>query len=311
MPGEPSRSAGANGCAIYTLLPPAPINIDARFPILVAELPFSSTHPRRHDQARIMNLPRHAKPVLLFALCATLSLSGCVVPGNAPYANGWSAQPTYAQPANADSGYAQSTQPAYAQSGYAQPPQPTYAQPGYAQPPQPAYAQPGYAQPPQPPQADYEQPSDLPPGYAQQPGYPPQPADDNDNDGYQDPNPPQAGYNNGLQYGVVSAIQPLSNPGAVSTGGIAGTVVGAAVGGLIGNQFGHGHGRDAATVIGVLGGAVAGNQIGQQYGAAQPGGYRIAVQLNDGTSRSFDVSTPGDLRPGDRVRIAGNQLARY
>ncbi|EGC99123.1 17 kDa surface antigen, partial [Burkholderia sp. TJI49] len=28
-------------------------------------------------------------------------------------------------------------------------------------------------------------------------------------------------------------------------------------------------------------------------------------------SRSFDVQSPGDLRPGDRVRIDGNQLSRY
>ena len=82
--------------------------------------------------------------------------------------------------------------------------------------------------------------------------------------------------------------------------------------GLVGNQFGRGHGRDAATVIGALGGAVAGNQIGQQMGAAQgPSSYRIDVQVSDGTMRSFDVQSPGNLRPGDRVQINGNQLARY
>ncbi|MBN3820942.1 hypothetical protein G3N57_32310, partial [Paraburkholderia sp. Se-20369] len=73
-----------------------------------------------------------------------------------------------------------------------------------------------------------------------------------------------------------------------------------------------GRGRDAATVIGALGGAVAGNQIGQQMGAQQaPSGYRIDVQVNDGSMRSFDVPTPGDLRPGERVRIDGSQLSRY
>ena len=97
----------------------------------------------------------------------------------------------------------------------------------------------------------------------------------------------------------------------MATGGVAGTVVGAVVGGVIGNQFGHGHGRDAATVIGALGGAMAGNQLGQQAGASTPGGYRISVQLSDGSARAFDVSTPGDLHPGDRVRIAGNRLDRY
>ncbi|WP_010094963.1 glycine zipper 2TM domain-containing protein, partial [Burkholderia ubonensis] len=78
------------------------------------------------------------------------------------------------------------------------------------------------------------------------------------------------------------------------------------------NQFGRGHGRDAATVIGALGGAVAGNQIGQQMGAQQaPSSYRVDVQVSDGSTRAFDVPTPGDLRPGDRVRIDGSQLSRY
>lgn len=226
-----------------------------------------------------MNHSRFARPFVrttLIALCVTLPLAGCVVPASSPYAS------------------------APYSSGYA-------AQPAYAQPAQPVYAQPGYAQPPQ-----YQQP------YAQQPQYQ-QPGDDDQadwqnapNQGYQPPQPqPQQGYGYGEQYGVVSSIQQLANPGAVTAGGVAGTVLGAVVGGVIGNQFGHGHGRDAATAVGVLGGAVAGNQLGQAAGASSPGGYRISVQLNDGTMRAFDVGTPGDLRPGDRVRIAGNQLNRY
>lgn len=149
--------------------------------------------------------------------------------------------------------------------------QPQYAQPAYAQP---SYAQPAYAQP----------------AYAP----PPQPA-------YVQP----GGY--GEQYGTVAGIRPIG--GATSPSGVAGTLVGAVVGGVIGNQFGRGHGRDAATVIGALGGAVAGNQIGQNVG--QPSGYRVDIQLSDGSMRSFDMQTPGDLRPGDRVRIDGNQISRY
>lgn len=169
--------------------------------------------------------------------------------------------------------------PAYAQ------PQPAYSQPGYVQQP---YAQPGYQQ-----QYDTQ-------GYPQQPA--PQPY----------PQQPASGY--GTQYGVVSTIQPLvSNGGPASTGGVVGTVAGALVGGVIGNQFGGGHGRDVATVVGALGGAVAGNQIGQQYSnsTSTPSGYRVVVQLSDGSSRAFDVSNPGDLRPGDRVQINGNRIDRY
>ena len=203
-----------------------------------------------------MTHTRFARPLVrttLIALCVTLPLAGCVVPGNSPY--GASYGSTYA------------TQPAYAQ-----PAQPVYAQ-------QPQYQQPGYDQP--------------------------------DGQDYQAYQQPQQGYGYGEQYGVVSSIQPLANPGAVTAGGVAGTVIGAVVGGVIGNQFGRGHGRDAATAIGVLGGAVAGNQLGQQAGASSPGGYRIAVQLNDGSVRAFDVGSPGDLHPGDRVRVAGNRLDRY
>lgn len=145
------------------------------------------------------------------------------------------------------------------------------SQPQYAQP---AYAQPSYAQPAYtpPPQPAYTQPGEY-----------------------------------GTQYGSVAGIRPIG--GATSPSGVAGTLVGAVVGGVIGNQFGRGHGRDAATVIGALGGAVAGNQIGQNMG--QPSGYRVDIQLSDGSMRSFDMQTPGDLRPGDRVRIDGNQISRY
>jgi outer membrane lipoprotein SlyB len=152
--------------------------------------------------------------------------------------------------------------------------QPQYAQPAYAQP---GYGQPAYAPHPQP---AYAPPPE--PGYTQPGGY-------------------------GEQYGTVAGIRPIG--GATSPSGVAGTLVGAVVGGVIGNQFGRGHGRDAATVIGALGGAVAGNQIGQNVG--QPTGYRVDIQLSDGTMRSFDMQTPGDLRPGDRVRIDGNQVSRY
>ncbi|TKC92387.1 glycine zipper 2TM domain-containing protein [Trinickia terrae] len=156
--------------------------------------------------------------------------------------------------------------------------QPQYAQPQYAQP---QYAQPAYTQAPEPQ-----------PAYVQQPPAAYQPA-------------PAYGY--AQQYGVVTGIQPLNN--AASPGGVAGGVVGAVVGGVLGNQIGRGHGRDVATVVGALGGAVAGNQIGQQMSG--PAGYRVSVQLNDGSMRAFDMPNPGDLHPGDRVRIDGDQISRY
>jgi outer membrane lipoprotein SlyB len=139
-----------------------------------------------------------------------------------------------------------------------------------------------------------------------QPDYPPSAQSPTPPYGNQPPQSAQ-GYGYATQYGVISDIQPLGK--GVSPSSVAGTVVGAVVGGVLGNQIGRGHGRDVATVVGALGGAVAGNQIGQQY--AQPSGYRVVVQLSDGSSRAFDMPSPGDLRPGERVRIDGNQLSRY
>ncbi len=174
---------------------------------------------------------------------------------------------------------------------------PSGAQPGYPG----QYPTQGYAQP------DYAQPAYAQPGYVQ-PAYP------------SNQTQPYYGYNNQssgqyapyTQYGTVVNIQPIDN-NATGPSGVAGTVVGALIGGVLGNQFGRGHGRDAATVIGALGGAVAGNQIGQQMGMnnGQAASYRVDVQVRDGSTRSFDVQSPGSLRPGDRVRIDGNQLSAY
>ena len=90
-----------------------------------------------------------------------------------------------------------------------------------------------------------------------------------------------------------------------------GTVGGAVVGGILGNQVGKGSGRAAATAVGVIGGAVAGNAI---EGRNNPGdyaqGYRISVQLDQGGYRAYDVSSPGDLRIGDRVRLYNGQISR-
>ena len=114
----------------------------------------------------------------------------------------------------------------------------------------------------------------------------------------------------GTEYGRVSNIEVLQSQGRGQTSG-AGAVLGAVVGGVLGNQVGGGTGRAAATAVGVLGGAVAGNAIegrnnAQEYAQA----YRVTVQLDHGGYRAYDVSSPGDLRIGDRVRLYNGQISR-
>jgi len=115
----------------------------------------------------------------------------------------------------------------------------------------------------------------------------------------------QAGY---VEYGRVTNVALVSQGAtANSPNNTAGTLLGAVVGGALGNQVGHGGGRAAATILGAVGGAAVGNRITQNnasrsYNTAGPV-YRVWVQTDSGMQRTYDVSSTGDLRPGDRVRI--------
>lgn len=150
--------------------------------------------------------------------------------------------------------------------------------------PQRAYPSQSYPQP-------YAQSYPSQQGYAQPPAY--QAARD-----------PQ-----GTEYGYLSNIEMLRAPSQGRTSG-GGALLGAVVGGLLGNQIGGGSGRAAATAVGIFGGAVAGNAIEGQ--GAQAGGsvYRLTIQLDNGGMRAYDVPSPGDLRPGERVRLYQGQISR-
>lgn len=122
-----------------------------------------------------------------------------------------------------------------------------------------------------------------------------------------------AATSNMLEFGRVSNIELVQAP-QNSGNSTAGTLIGGAVGAVIGNQIGSGGGRAAATVLGAVGGAVVGNQIAKNrdgsYNSPTGAVYRISVQTDNGQWRSYDVSAPGDLRVGDRVRIDNNVLYR-
>lgn len=128
--------------------------------------------------------------------------------------------------------------------------------------------------------------------------------------GYQTPAPAYPSNPQGTEYGRVSNIEVLQGRDQGQTSG-GGAILGAVVGGILGNQVGKGSGRAAATAVGVLGGAVAGNAIeGRNNSGESAQGYRLSVQLDHGGYRVYDVSTPGDLRIGDRVRLYNGQISR-
>lgn len=112
---------------------------------------------------------------------------------------------------------------------------------------------------------------------------------------------------NAIEYGTVSAIEPMSGASRTTGGG---AVLGAVIGAVVGNQIGSGTGRAAATGVGAVGGALIGNTVEKRR---QDGDdfYRVRVRLDHGGSGEFDYRNIGDLRVGDRVRIEGGQLARY
>lgn len=113
----------------------------------------------------------------------------------------------------------------------------------------------------------------------------------------------------GTEYGRVSNIEVMQGRSQGQTSG-AGAVLGAVVGGVLGNQVGKGSGRAAVTAVGVLGGAVAGNAIEGRNNQEYVQGYRLSIHLDQGGYRVYDVSSPGDLRIGDRVRLYNGQISR-
>ena len=134
----------------------------------------------------------------------------------------------------------------------------------------------------------------------------------------QQPSYPSGGYYQnqqnapyGTEYGRVSNIEALQSQSRGQTSG-AGAVLGGVVGAVLGNQVGKGSGRAAATAVGAIGGALVGNTVeghNNQQGSADQG-YRITIQLDQGGLRAYDVSSPGDLRQGDRVRLYNGQISR-
>lgn len=112
-----------------------------------------------------------------------------------------------------------------------------------------------------------------------------------------------------IEYGRVSNVEVLQSQGQAQGSGV-GAIIGGIAGAVVGSQIGGGSGKTAATVVGGLGGAVAGNAIEKNRPGSVTQTYRISVQMDNGTYRSYDLPAPGQMRIGDRVRVENGQLFR-
>ena len=140
---------------------------------------------------------------------------------------------------------------------------------------------------------------------ASQPMYSPAPASSYPSASYPTGNT-APGY---VEYGRVTGVE-LIRTQEPARGSGAGAVIGGIAGGVLGNQIGRGSGRDLATIAGVAGGALAGNAIEKNTQTQGRDAYRVSVQTDNGVVRAYDLSSAGDMRVGDRVRIENGQLFR-
>lgn len=116
---------------------------------------------------------------------------------------------------------------------------------------------------------------------------------------------------NYAEYGRVSSIEQVQ--AATQGSGVGGAVIGGVAGAVVGNQAGRhyndGKNREAATVLGGAAGAALGNVVGRNRSASDAV-YRVTVRTDNGGWRSYDLSSTGDLRVGDRVRLENGQIFR-
>ena len=115
----------------------------------------------------------------------------------------------------------------------------------------------------------------------------------------------------GTEYGRIVNIEYMPVGTAAPTNNVLGAVIGGVAGGLLGNTIGSGSGRAAATVLGAVGGAAIGQHLARNSaGATTQAGYRITMQSDNGSMRTYEVPATGDLRVGDRVRVDNGVIYR-
>ncbi len=105
--------------------------------------------------------------------------------------------------------------------------------------------------------------------------------------------------------GTVTDVKTVKIDGEASG---AGAVAGGVLGGVLGHQVGKGTGRDVATIGGVAGGAYVGHQMEKKSKARTE--YRVIVEMEDGSSKTFKYSSPTSFQAGDRVKVKNDKLTR-
>lgn len=106
--------------------------------------------------------------------------------------------------------------------------------------------------------------------------------------------------------GVVRSIQHVEEEGKAS--GL-GAVAGGVLGGVLGHQIGSGRGNTVATIAGAGVGAYAGNKVEKNQKATSY--WKVAIGMDDGTTRSFHYSSRPEVNEGERVKLVdgGRRLA--
>ncbi len=111
------------------------------------------------------------------------------------------------------------------------------------------------------------------------------------------------------EYGRVTNIETLQGTaGSGRSPNVTNAVIGGILGAVVGNAVGD---NTTGTVLGGVAGAAVGSQVNKAPGApASNTIYRFTIQTDGGTMRTYDVGALGDLRTGDRVRIANGVISR-
>lgn len=105
--------------------------------------------------------------------------------------------------------------------------------------------------------------------------------------------------------GTVTDVKTVKIEGEAS--GV-GAVAGGVVGGVLGNQIGGGTGNKVATIGGLAGGAYVGHQMEKKSKAKTE--YRVIVEMEGGSSKTFKYSSKTSYQVGDRVLVKNGKLTR-